>query len=445
MSRLTGSDALELMEAYQEVYKPKELSVDEVWEEVENWVNSLLEEGYDLSEYTWEDMYESYLNEGGTGTGARVSNIPTTIRNSPYTLERLGPANYAAYKSAGGDAAMSLGYGTVQDLIQKGRGILDRTSGNLGRNTTPPPNTTPPAPRPRPTVPATGGSGGRVTVGTRYPATQGGVQGSVTYNAQGQRTFTPNRPSGVSTSRPTVPATATTSATPTATATPTRSSVQSGIEDLRRMGAASLMRQQGRTMPDGSIPTGSSLEPRPAVASAPVPSAPVATVRPVPTTQTRRTSAPTRAPILLQRQSFDPFDVIMGHLLDEGYAETLEAAEAIMANMSEEWIQDIVEVTGGGHISMDDTKYTDKLSPAQKRFHQFGPKSTKLVPGSREQHPRRNSWGGSRSPAGTESGLSMTPRERATLAAKRAERKGQGKRASKIRRIINPPTDWSGN
>jgi len=63
MSRLTGSDALELMEAYQEVYKPKELSVDEVWEEVENWVNSLLEEGYDLSEYTWEDMYESYLNE----------------------------------------------------------------------------------------------------------------------------------------------------------------------------------------------------------------------------------------------------------------------------------------------------------------------------------------------------------------------------------------------
>jgi len=31
-------------------------------EEVENWVNSLVEEGYDLSEYTWDDMYEIYMN-----------------------------------------------------------------------------------------------------------------------------------------------------------------------------------------------------------------------------------------------------------------------------------------------------------------------------------------------------------------------------------------------
>jgi hypothetical protein len=33
-------------------------------EEVENWVNSLIEEGYDLSEYTWDDMYEMYVTEG---------------------------------------------------------------------------------------------------------------------------------------------------------------------------------------------------------------------------------------------------------------------------------------------------------------------------------------------------------------------------------------------
>jgi len=32
-------------------------------EEVELWVNELLEEGYDLSEYTWEDMFEIYLDE----------------------------------------------------------------------------------------------------------------------------------------------------------------------------------------------------------------------------------------------------------------------------------------------------------------------------------------------------------------------------------------------
>jgi len=40
---------------------------------------------------------------------------------------------------------------------------------------------------------------------------------------------------------------------------------------------------------------------------------------------------------------FDLFDVIKGHLLDEGYADTEEAALAIMANMSEEWKQSICE------------------------------------------------------------------------------------------------------
>ena len=55
MSTLTGNDVYGLMEAYQAVYAPKEL------DEVEFWVNSLLEEGYDLSEYTWEEMYDTYL------------------------------------------------------------------------------------------------------------------------------------------------------------------------------------------------------------------------------------------------------------------------------------------------------------------------------------------------------------------------------------------------
>jgi hypothetical protein len=32
-------------------------------EEFELWVNALVEEGYDLSDYTWDDMYEFYLDE----------------------------------------------------------------------------------------------------------------------------------------------------------------------------------------------------------------------------------------------------------------------------------------------------------------------------------------------------------------------------------------------
>ena len=41
-------------------------------------------------------------------------------------------------------------------------------------------------------------------------------------------------------------------------------------------------------------------------------------------------------------ESFDLYDIILSHLLDEGYADTNEAAEAIMVNMSEEWKQSIL-------------------------------------------------------------------------------------------------------
>jgi hypothetical protein len=44
-----------------------------------------------------------------------------------------------------------------------------------------------------------------------------------------------------------------------------------------------------------------------------------------------------------QEEGYDLYDVILSYLLDEGYAETQEAAEAIMVNMSEEWRESIVE------------------------------------------------------------------------------------------------------
>jgi len=44
------------------------------------------------------------------------------------------------------------------------------------------------------------------------------------------------------------------------------------------------------------------------------------------------------------REGTDLFDTILEHLVAEGYADTNEAALAIMVNMSEEWRQSIVEV-----------------------------------------------------------------------------------------------------
>jgi hypothetical protein len=41
-------------------------------------------------------------------------------------------------------------------------------------------------------------------------------------------------------------------------------------------------------------------------------------------------------------EDYDLYDIILSHLLDEGYAETIEAAERIMVNMSENWRNSIL-------------------------------------------------------------------------------------------------------
>lgn len=43
-----------------------------------------------------------------------------------------------------------------------------------------------------------------------------------------------------------------------------------------------------------------------------------------------------------KNEEVDIYDIVLSHLLDEGYAETSEAAEAIMVNMSEEWVKSIL-------------------------------------------------------------------------------------------------------
>ena len=45
----------------------------------------------------------------------------------------------------------------------------------------------------------------------------------------------------------------------------------------------------------------------------------------------------------LNREQVDLYDIILSHLLDEGYADTEESATAIMVNMSEDWKENIME------------------------------------------------------------------------------------------------------
>ena len=59
----------------------------------------------------------------------------------------------------------------------------------------------------------------------------------------------------------------------------------------------------------------------------------------------------------ISAESYDLYDIILSHLLDEGYAETPEAAEAIMVNMSEGWREDICE----GYKKFPYKKVEDKI------------------------------------------------------------------------------------
>ena len=66
----------------------------------------------------------------------------------------------------------------------------------------------------------------------------------------------------------------------------------------------------------------------------------------------------------VKKEETDLFDVILEHLVAEGYADTNQAALAIMANMSEEWKQSIVEGE-------------EKKEEPQKPFTGEGPKKPK--------------------------------------------------------------------
>jgi hypothetical protein len=331
MSRITGSDAKGLMEAYSAVYAPQELTEEQVWEEVENWVNSLLEEGYDLSEYTWEEMYEAYLSEDLMGdlranagnivrgaTGAYQGAMRTASNVNQALVNRIKPkpampglpSNYRGAELQQSAAARASQVGTPRQGTAGGP--------TVGGNT-------PIGPSPT-----------RTLAPTRTPAP--------TRTATPTRTSTsPAKPTGgnasVSPTKPTTP-------------TPAPSAPRQKDDSITDMIGRSQVRQ-GAPINTGSTSSDArAIAAKASVGAAPKPAA--APARPMGGARGRMLGA-----------SFDPFDVIKGHLLDEGYADNEEAALKIMANMSEEWKQSIVEGNQRNPESDERTPKSDEAIPGQ--------------------------------------------------------------------------------
>jgi hypothetical protein len=358
MSRLTGTDAYGLMEAYNNVYAPQELTEEQVWEEVENWVNSLVEEGYDLSDYTWEEMYESYLEEQGGGRSPRASagvsqnpiaqairgdgparplsasdrsrinarpssSVTATAKPAPTTSSKpqfgtttpkgssvtstgvsgLSAANRAAYSAGGGNAAAQRGMGqTTAQVIAQGKNNLGRM--DQGR-----------------TAPASA----RPTSGPSVVNPKSGVAG---FPAARPAAGAPARPAAAPAARPAAGAPARPAAAPAATPKP---AAPAGGSALDRATAAASKPTAFSPKPQSDVGKMIASSQARQAAQTPKPATPAPAARPMGGARGRMLGA-----------SFDPFDVIKGHLLDEGYADTEEAALVIMANMSEEWKQSII-------------------------------------------------------------------------------------------------------
>jgi hypothetical protein len=314
-------DLLNLKEAYAEVYASQELTEEQVWEEVETWVNSLIEEGYDLSDYTWEEMYESYLEEApmtafqAAGGNAKLAQLNkglsprSSLRATAQSIERQGQQNL--YKAGGGDAAIAKGPTRSQNLRGGGsrqvptrtrQDVINRGTVAAAKPATPTKPATPAAARPAASTPA------------RPAATSPAA----------------SRPAAGAPARPTATAAAPKPAATAPAAKPAGSAMDQFAKANPKLAASAAERDRTRGTSATTNPLMKDMKSR-----LPAPKTPSPT--------TAKTGFDLAKKGVNLAAGFDMFDVVKGYLIGEGYADTEEAALAIMINMSEEWKQSIIK------------------------------------------------------------------------------------------------------
>jgi len=77
-----------------------------------------------------------------------------------------------------------------------------------------------------------------------------------------------------------------------------------------------------------------------------------------------------------RKENVDLYDLILSHLLDEGYADTQESALAIMGNMSKEWMGSIVEEMFNEELTGERRKRAIKLGYKELATGKEGSRTT---------------------------------------------------------------------
>ena len=354
MGRISASDAQNLYNAYASVYTqhPQEetLTEEQVWEEVEAWVNSLIEEGYDLSQYTWEEVFQVYVDgfeqldeQGQRGSGMRnapsdrfqqqLSGVGSFFRGlgSQGTMQG-GRSRFNNRKPmANIPPSEGTGRGGPSDIAKKPMANIPPSEGT-GRGG-PSDIAKKPAPAPAAATPpkdvidkaAKGGVPGTLNKTTGKWTASAPAAGAPTKPVAGGDTK-PTTPTGatVADKKPAPPSTTSAAPRPTgATQGPAGAKIDpnSVRAALARENKPNILGNTKSAMDAERI------------------KARTATIANKKTPAPRVMGARER----MLNQDLDLFDVVKGHLVREGYADTEEAALAIMANMSEEWRESIVE------------------------------------------------------------------------------------------------------
>lgn len=90
-------------------------------------------------------------------------------------------------------------------------------------------------------------------------------------------------------------------------------------------------------------------------------------------------------------QSYNLYDIVLAHLIDEGYTDTIDGANAIMANMSEEWRESIMEAEGSyGQTPRTHSAYSTLARKGNKAASKHAARTdTRETPDERETRIRR--------------------------------------------------------
>jgi hypothetical protein len=369
MSRITGSDAKKMFEAYSAVYAPQELTEEQIWEEVEAWVNSLVEEGYDLSEYTWEDMYEAYIEESGENIGSGLRQQFGRLRRSAGDV--IGATTQGLLgKTTTSSNPLSRAYNLGARVVS----TPTRFAGDVSKGFVTGKGSTPQA---KPSTPVSKSAlddkvsykdpkqlsaDAAKDLKNRYPqklqrlAAQPGRTGD---GGGGRNTLPPPKSDGPKTAptQTSSPKPGTQAAGPSSIKPKTPNPLLAG-GDIRRMQQASQMRQKGINVTSNQLAAAERTKPATptqATAAAPstsaaasgsvVPAAAKDAATPKPVTMAPRQTA--RERMLNQSYEYDAYDLVLEYLLDNGHVDTVDEAHYVMLEMEAEVIQDIVEAKYG--------------------------------------------------------------------------------------------------